>query len=135
MTLAQDKILSVILCGSATAVSEDKSRRIMRLEKAMLAAGLVLVLGAAIVTGCETGRNNKLHSGYEYASDVTTVPHPNPEYASVSTGIPTVPGSPTAAGPDGMQPRNDNQGRVSPGSEEGIPMAPRMQPQDRFLHQ
>ncbi len=107
----------------------------MRSEKVFLAAGLLLALGTFTLAGCETGRANKLHSRYESVSDVTTVPHPNPEYASVATGNPPVPGSPTAAGPDGMQPANDNQARVSPGTEEGIPMYPRMQPKDAFLHQ
>jgi len=107
----------------------------MKSATALLTAGLVLALGALPLTGCETGRVNKLHSGYEYASDLTTVAHPNPEFASVASGIPPVPGSPTAAGADGMQPPNDNQARVSPGSDEGIPMSPRMQPVDRFLHQ
>lgn len=96
---------------------------------------MLLALGALFLTGCETGRANKLHSRFESVSDVTTVPHPNPEYASVATGNPPVPGSPTAAGPDGLQPRNDNQARSNPGADEGIPMWPRMQPKDNFLHQ
>jgi hypothetical protein len=68
-------------------------------------------------------------------SDITTTPHPNPKYASIATGIPPVPGSPTAAGPDGMQPLNDAEARVDPGSEKGIPMYPREQPKDRFIRQ
>lgn len=100
-----------------------------------MAVGLAGALGVLILAGCETGRVNKLHAQAEVVSDLTTVPHPNPEYASIATGIPPVPGSPTAAGPDGMQPLNDNQARSGPGSEKGIPMAPRMQPQDKFLHQ
>ncbi|HTX42128.1 MAG TPA: hypothetical protein VMD25_09905 [Acidobacteriaceae bacterium] len=107
----------------------------MRSLREFLTAGALLALGALTLTGCETGRVNKLHSRFESVSDVTTVAHPNPEFASVASGNPPVPGSPTAAGPDGLQPMNDSQGRVSPGSDEGIPMAPRMQPKDRFLHQ
>jgi len=107
----------------------------MRSAKVLLWAGAVCALASLTLTGCETGRVNKLHSRYDAASDLTTVPHSNPQYASVSNGIPPVPGSPTAAGPDGMQPRNDNQARVSPGSEKGIPMAPRQQPVDRFIRQ
>ncbi|MGA8528493.1 MAG: hypothetical protein WB622_02195, partial [Acidobacteriaceae bacterium] len=86
-------------------------------------------------SGCETGRVNKLHAQFESASDVTTTPHPESQYASVSTGIPPVPASPTGAGANGEQPFNDNQARSSPGAEEGTPMAPREQPKDRFVRQ
>jgi hypothetical protein len=107
----------------------------MRIQAAMLAAGLVGVLGLVALTGCETTRENKLHAGFESVSDVTTVPGPRPEYASVVTDIPPVPGSPTAAGPGGMQPVDDSGARKDPGAEKGIPMAPRMQPQSRFIRQ
>jgi hypothetical protein len=107
----------------------------MKSATAFLTAGVFLALGAMTLTGCETGRANKLHSRFELVSDVTTMPHPNQEYASISTGYPPVPGSPTAAGPDGLQPMNDNHARPSPGTEHGIPMWPRMQPKDKFLHQ
>jgi hypothetical protein len=97
------------------------------------------VLSAALVclalTGCETGRSNKLHASFEAASDISTTPHPNAKFASVSTGIAPIPGSPTAAGPDGLQPFNDGEARKSPGSEKGIPMAPREQPKDKFIRQ
>lgn len=106
----------------------------MRSVVAVLSAG-VFCLAACALSGCETGRANKLHSQFESVSDLTTVPHPHAEYASVSTGLPPVPGSPTAAGPDGRQPFNDNEARVDPGAEEGVPMAPRAQPRDRFLRQ
>lgn len=107
----------------------------MKRATALTTAGLLVGLGALALIGCETGRVNKLHAGYEAASDVTTVPHPEQQYASVDTGNPPVPGSPTAAGPDGRQPVNDSGARVSPGSDEGIAMAPRQQPVDRFVRQ
>jgi hypothetical protein len=106
----------------------------MRRATALLSAS-VLVLGVLALVGCETGRVNKLHSRSEAVSDVTTVPHPNPQYASVDTGSPPVPGSPTAAGPNGMQPPNDGEARTSPGTEKGIAMAPRRQPVDKFVRQ
>jgi hypothetical protein len=107
----------------------------MRVRVVTLAAGLTGILGMLALVGCETGRVNKLHSGFESVSDVTTVPHPNPQYASIITEIPPVPGSPTAAGPNDLQPLDDNLARKDPGSEKGIPMAPRMQPKDSFLRQ
>lgn len=107
----------------------------MKRATALATAGLLLSLCVLAVTGCETGRVNKLHSSYETASDVTTTPHPEKQFASVNTGNPPVPGSPTAAGPDGRQPANDNQARVSPGSDQGISMAPRKQPVDKFVGQ
>lgn len=107
----------------------------MRSATAFLAASLFGLVAACTLNGCETGRINKLHSRFEASSDLTTVPHPQPEYASVSTGIPPVPGSPTGAGPDGLQPPNDNQARKSPGAEKGMPMWPRMQPKDKFIRQ
>ena len=96
---------------------------------------LSFALVGLVLAGCETTRVNKAHAHFEAVSDIATTPHPNLKYASVSTGIPPVPGSPTAAGSDGTQPRNDNEARKSPGSETGWPMAPRMQPQDRFIRQ
>lgn len=92
-------------------------------------------LALITLTGCETGRVNKLHSPFEHVSDVSTVPHPQAKFVSVSTGIPPVPGSPTAAGPDGRQPSNDSEARKSPGAEKGIPMWPRRQPVDKFIRQ
>ena len=87
------------------------------------------------LTGCETGRGNKLHARPEAVSDVTTIAHQNPQYASIATGIPPVPGSPTAAGPDGLQPLQDSQARRSPGSEKGRPTPPRKQAPYRFIRQ
>jgi hypothetical protein len=106
----------------------------MRPATPILAAAL-LALTTVALTGCETTRGNKIHAPFEYMSDVATTPHPNPKYASISTGIPPVPGSPTAAGSDGMQPSNDSEARVDPGAEKGIPMDPREQPKDRFIRQ
>lgn len=104
----------------------------MRRKVVTLAAGVV---GVLILAGCETGRVNKLHAPFETVSDVTTVPGPNPQFASVAAEIPPVPGSPTAAGPDGTQPINDSEARANPGAEKGIPMDPREQPKAHFLHQ
>ncbi|MFZ0632764.1 MAG: hypothetical protein WA399_19685 [Acidobacteriaceae bacterium] len=106
----------------------------MRSVVAVVSAGLFCVAACAL-SGCETGRVNKLHAPFESVSDVSTTPHPQSEYASVSTGIPPVPGSPTGAGPDGRQPFSDNQARIDPGAEKGIPMDPRIQPKDRFVRQ
>jgi hypothetical protein len=106
----------------------------MRLASPILAA-TVLALTTLALAGCETTRGNKLHASFEYASDITTVPHQNAKFASIATGIPPVPGSPTAAGADGMQPSNDSEARVDPGSEKGIPMDPREQPKARFIRQ
>jgi len=106
----------------------------MRSVVAVVSAGVFCVAACAL-SGCETGRVNKLHASFESVSDVSTTPHPQEQYASVSTGVPPVPDSPTGAGPDGRQPFNDNQARPSPSAEKGTPMAPREQPQDHFLRQ
>lgn len=106
----------------------------MRSVVAVVSAGL-FCMAACALTGCETGRGNKLHASFESTSDVTTIPHPHEQYASYVGDQPPVPDSPTAAGPDGRQPLNDIQARGNPSSEMGTPMAPRAQPQDRFLHQ
>jgi hypothetical protein len=87
------------------------------------------------LTGCETGRVNKMHSPFDGASDISTTPHPDAQFASLDTGNPPVPGSPTAGGSDGMQPTNDSEARKSLGAEDGIAMAPREQPVDRFIRQ
>jgi len=107
----------------------------MKSVPAILSAGLFCALAGLLLQGCETGRANKLHAGFESVKDVTTFPHPNPQYASIVTGNPPVPGSPTSAGPDGLQPVNDNTARSSPGAEKGIPMWPERQPKDSFLRQ
>ncbi len=106
----------------------------MKAANPILAAA-VFGITALALAGCETTRGNKLHAPFESVSDVTTFPHPDPKYASIATGIPPVPGSPTAADANGMQPFNDGQARVDPGSEKGIPTWPREQPVDRFIRQ
>lgn len=123
-------------CKFFPAFQTTEVRRGMRSAKLYLSAGVLCGLAAALaLSGCETGRTNKLHSRFESVSDVSTVPHPLPQFASVNSGNPPVPGSPTAAGPDGRQPMNDNQARNSPGSEGGIPMAPERQPKSHFVRQ
>lgn len=106
----------------------------MRSATALLSA-VFFCFVAFVLTGCETTRVNKAHAAFESISDITTTPHPDPQYASIATGIPPVPGSPTAAGPDGLQPLNDDQARKSPGSEKGWPTPPREQQKDRFIRQ
>jgi hypothetical protein len=101
----------------------------------ILSAALICLLGPFALTGCETTRVNKRHAHFESVSDITTTPHPDPKYSSVFTGIPPVPGSPTAAGADGTQPLNDSEARKSPGSEKGVPTPPRQQVPDRFIRQ
>jgi len=101
----------------------------------VLSTALVCLLGTFALTGCETTRWNKKHADFQMMSDVSTTPHPDLRFASIATGIPPVPGSPTAAGPDGMQPFDDNEARHSPGSEKGKATAPREQPVDRFIRQ
>lgn len=103
----------------------------MRAAKVFLAAGVLSLL----LAGCETGRVNKLRAPVDWGADIATVPHPDAQYASVSTGNPPVPGSPTAAGADGLQPTNDDEARKSPGADEGRATAPREQPVDRFIRQ
>jgi hypothetical protein len=107
----------------------------MHKGKALLSAGVLCALASLALTGCETGRVNKLHSRYEHTMDVTTSPHPNPEYASVTGSEVPVPGSPTAAGPDGLQPFRDNQARKSIGTEKGRPTPPSEQVKDQFIRQ
>lgn len=107
----------------------------MHKGKALLSAGVLCALASTLLSGCETGRVNKLHSRYEHTMDITTSPHPNPEYASITGDEVPVPGSPTAAGHDGLQPFRDNQARASIGSEKGKPTPPREQVKDRFIRQ
>ena len=107
----------------------------MKSARALLSAALVCAVAAMALSGCETGRTNKLHAPSEHASDVTTVPHQNAKFSSVAEGIPPVPGSPTGAGANGMQPSNDSEARRSPGSEKGRPTPPRQQEADRFVRQ
>lgn len=107
----------------------------MKSARALVSAGLLCGLAVFTLSGCETGRVNKLHAPFEHASDVTTVPHQNPKFSTVSDGIPPVPGSPTAAGSNGMQPSNDSEARKSPGAEHGKATPPREQEPDKFIRQ
>jgi hypothetical protein len=103
----------------------------------MTSARTLLLTGAALllVTGCETGRTNKVHSSWQAVSDETTTSKPDLAKAAPATGEPPVPGSPTAAGPDGLQPMDDSQARQSAGAEEGRPTPPREQKKDPFERQ
>lgn len=100
-------------------------------------SGLALTAAiiATLATGCETGRQNKLHSPLDHISDVTTTSHPNPTLASNGNGLPPVPDSPTAAGPDGKQPWNDGEARSTPGVEGGIAAAPNHNHAEAFQRQ
>jgi hypothetical protein len=100
-------------------------------------AGLALATAviATFATGCETGRSNKRHADADHMSDVSTTGHPDTALASNAEGLPPVPGSPTAAGPDGKQPYNDGEARPSPGLEGGIAAAPNQNHSDAFQRQ
>ncbi len=76
-----------------------------------LALGWVAALGVALLTsGCETGRTNKAHAEWQHLSDDTTTGKPESKQAlGPGDHHPPVPGSPTAAGPDGNQPPDDMQ--------------------------
>jgi hypothetical protein len=87
------------------------------------------------VTGCETGRTNKIHAKWQAVSDETTTGKPQMASTAPATGQPPVPGSPTGAGPDGLQPVNDSQARPSPGAEEGKPIPFNRQKKDPFERQ
>ncbi|HTW45514.1 MAG TPA: hypothetical protein VMD58_08210 [Acidobacteriaceae bacterium] len=99
----------------------------------------VLVLSAAVVatlaTGCETGRVNKRHSPLIHVDDVSTTSHPSTTLISNGEGQPPVPGSPTAAGPNGKQPWNDSEARESLGVEGGIAAAPNQNHAEAFQRQ
>ena len=99
--------------------------------------GLLLVATAAgfFATGCETGRTSKVHSAMMHISDETTTGKQDPSYVASGEGIPPVPGSPTAAGPDGKQPYDAGWARFSPGAEHGMAAPPAEQKKDRFIRQ
>ena len=97
-------------------------------------AVLVVASGLLFITGCETGRTNKDHATWQAVSDETTTGKPEMASAAV-TGQPPVPGSPTAAGADGLQPLNDSEARQSPGAEEGRPTPPNRNVKDAFERQ
>jgi hypothetical protein len=102
----------------------------------MLARALLLTSAALLlVTGCETTRTNKAHAAWQAISDETTTGKPDLTKAAPATGQPPVPGSPTAAGPDGLQPMNDGEARQSVGAEEGRPTPPWVQKKDPFERQ
>ncbi len=103
----------------------------MTFSRTLLLAAAALLL----VTGCETGRTNKVHSEWQAVSDETTTGKPELANAAPATGQPPVPGSPTAAGTDGLQPMDDSQARQSVGAEEGRPTPPREQKKDPFERQ
>jgi hypothetical protein len=100
-------------------------------------SGLVLATAAVatLATGCETGRENKNHSGIDYVTDVTTTNEPEQVIAANPEGIPPVPGSPTAAGIDGKQPYEDGEARPSPGVEDGYAAAPNHNHAEAFERQ
>ena len=82
-----------------------------------------------LVAGCETGRTSKSHAAWQHLSDDSTTSKPQPGPAlSADHGQPPVPGSPTAAGPDGNQPADDSGARERHGNEHGEAAAPARQP-------
>lgn len=89
---------------------------------------------ATVVTGCETGRYNKRHSPLVHIGDVSTTGHPDESTPANAEGQPPVPGSPTAAGPNGKQPWNDNEARESPGVD-AMASAPNQSLPDAFQRQ
>lgn len=90
---------------------------------------------ALAVTGCETSRMNKEHSYALLVSDVTTTGHQQDVFPANGEGQPPVPGSPTAAGPDGRQPYSDGHARPGSGAEHGMAAPPAEQPRDPFQRQ
>jgi hypothetical protein len=100
-------------------------------------SGLALAVAAMGLfgSGCETGRTTKQHSPLTSISDETTTGKQDPNYVASGEGIPPVPGSPTAAGPDGKQPYDSAYARSSPGSELGAAAPPGEQKKDRFIRQ
>ncbi|HEY0786314.1 MAG TPA: hypothetical protein VGD62_10615 [Acidobacteriaceae bacterium] len=92
---------------------------------------LSLTAAAMLATGCETGRTNKAHAEWQHVSDETTTSKPASHQAlGAGDHQPPVPGSPTAAGPDGNQPPDDMQARSRHDSEHGQAPAPFAQPAD-----
>lgn len=111
----------------------------MRVSERVEGRVSVLVLAATLsglfVTGCETGRTNKLHSPLLSVSDETTTGKQDPDLVGNPEGRPPVPGSPTAAGPDGKQPYDSAYARSGPGAEHGTATPPAEQEKDRFVRQ
>jgi hypothetical protein len=104
-------------------------RSFSRIALIAAAAGLLMI------AGCETGRTNKDHATWQAVSDETTTGKPEMANAAPATGQPPVPGSPTAAGVDGLQPLDDSEARQSPGAEEGRATPPNRQDKDAFERQ
>jgi hypothetical protein len=90
---------------------------------------------ALAVTGCETSRMNKEHSPLLMISDETTTGQQQDVFPADPEGQPPVPGSPTAAGPNGRQPYSDGDARPGPGAEHGMAAQPSEQPRDSFQRQ
>lgn len=103
----------------------------MTIARTLLVTLAVLLL----MTGCETARTIKAHSSWLMLSDESTTGKPDLAKAAPATGQPPVPGSPTAAGADGLQPMNDSEARQSVGAEEGRPTPPWVQKKDPFERQ
>jgi hypothetical protein len=89
------------------------------MPSSFLRVAFVAATGLLLITGCETGRTNKDHAPWQAVSDESTTGKPEMATAAPAAGQPPVPGSPTAAGADGLQPLNDSEARQSPGAEEG----------------
>jgi hypothetical protein len=96
---------------------------------------LAVTVAGLFLGGCETGRTAKQHSLTAMVSDETTTGKQDPNYVGNGEGQPPVPGSPTAAGPDGKQPYDSAYARSSPGSEDGTAPPPARQVKDRFVRQ
>jgi hypothetical protein len=104
----------------------------LTLSRAVL---VVATAGLLLTAGCETGRTNKSHAAWQHLSDETTTGKPEMAKAWPATGQPPVPGSPTAAGADGLQPPNDFEARSGIGAEEGRPTPFDRQKKDAFERQ
>jgi hypothetical protein len=113
----------------------EQSRRESAVDKLVRLTG-VLALGVAVMlSGCETGRTNKAHATWQHLSDDTTTSKPdNGQPLGPGDQQPPVPGSPTAAGPDGNQPMDDMQARPRHGNEYGEPAAPHSPPAESGSH-
>jgi hypothetical protein len=95
---------------------------------------LAAVAALSLMAGCETGRTDKQHRLMPI-SDETTTGTQDAAFTANAEGQPPVPGSPTAAGPDGKQPYEDWQARAGKGAEEGIAPPPAVQVKDSFQKQ
>jgi hypothetical protein len=110
---------------------EEELQAFRRISGLVLATAVV----ATLVTGCETGRDNKRHAEFNHVNDVTTTGHPQPALAANAEGEPPVPDSPTAAGVDGKQPYNDGDARSTTGVEGGHAAAPNHNHAEAFQRQ